>query len=183
MSKPSKQIKQARKEKLLEPSNQTLYRFFNANNELLYVGITNNPFNRFSGHSKDKDWFKEIAYSTFEHYPNRLSVDKAETLAIKSEKPKYNKAKVDGFEKAQDHFKKIRYGRIDKHEMLLGIMYTQSAHGEWLNESMVADSWIIVNAIKLAKSLGHKCSACDSILQDDRYVRYSKQFRKAFTNI
>ncbi len=182
MSKPSKETKEARKLKLLEPSNQTLYRFFNANHELLYVGITNNPFNRFSGHSKDKNWFNEIAYSTFEHYPNRLAVDKAETAAIKAEKPKYNKAKVDGFEKAQDHFKKIRYGRIDKHEMLLGIMVYQSAYGEWLNESMAADSWIIINAIKHAKTLGHKCSACDSILSDDRFVRYSKQFRKALSN-
>jgi len=182
MSKPSKETREARKLKLLEPSNQTLYRFFNANHELLYVGITNNPFNRFSGHSKDKNWFSEIAYSTFEHYPNRLAVDKAETAAIKSEKPKYNKAKVDGFEKAQDHFKKIRYGRIEKHDMVLGIMVTQSAYGKWLNESMSADSWIIINAIKQAKTLGHKCSACDSILIDDRFVRYSKQFRKALSN-
>lgn len=177
MSKPSKETKEARKQKLLEPSNQTLYRFFNSKDELLYVGITNNPFNRFSGHSKDKTWFHEIAYSTFEHYPNRLAVDKAETKAIKTEKPKYNKAKVDGFEKAQDHFKKIRYGRIEKHDMLLGIMYHQSASGRYLNTSMVADSWIIVNAIKHAKTLGHKCSACDSILDDDRFVRYSKQFK------
>lgn len=175
MTKPSKEIKAARKEKLLEPSNQTLYRFFNSNNELLYVGITNNPFNRFSGHSKDKNWFSEIAYSTFEHYPNRLAVDKAETAAIKAEKPKYNKAKVDGFEKAQDHFKKIRYGRIEKHEILMGIVITNSNYGKVLNLSIERDAYIIVNAIKHAKTFGHKCSACDSILQDKRYVQYSEQ--------
>jgi predicted GIY-YIG superfamily endonuclease len=175
MTKPSKEIKQARKEKLLEPSNQTLYRFFNANNELLYVGITNNPFNRFSGHSKDKEWFKEITHSTMEHYPNRLAVDRAETMAIKSEKPKYNRAKVDGFEKAQDHFKKIRYGRIDNHDMLMGIVITNSANCKFLNLSVARDAYYIVNAIKHAKTLGHKCSACDSILKDKRYVQYSEQ--------
>jgi predicted GIY-YIG superfamily endonuclease len=108
MTKPSKEVKQARKEKLLEPSNQTLYRFFNAKNELLYVGITNNPFNRFSGHSKDKEWFKEITHSTLEHYPNRLAVDRAETMAIKSEKPKYNRAKNPDYESAVDHYRSLK---------------------------------------------------------------------------
>jgi len=118
MSKLSKQIRQARKEQLLEPSNQTLYRFFNADNELLYVGITNNPFGRFSGHSKDKDWFHELAYATFTHYANRLEVDRAETKAIVNEKPKYNKAKNPDWESPVDHYRKLKGSLIGSKTIL-----------------------------------------------------------------
>jgi len=181
MTKPSKEIKQARKEKLLEPSNQTLYRFFNANNELLYVGITNNPFNRFSGHSKDKEWFKEITHSTMEHYPNRLAVDKAETIAIRSEKPKYNKANVDGFERSPDHMKKIRFWKIENHNLLMGIVSNWSKMYD-LGKDIQRDSWIVIHSINQAKSLGHKCATCDSILTNKVFVqhfnRQTKQHNK-----
>lgn len=188
MTKPSKEVKQARKEKLLEPSNQTLYRFFNAQHELLYVGITNNPFNRFSGHSKDKDWFKEIAYSTFEHYPNRLAVDKAETLAIRAEKPKYNKAKVVGFERSPDHMKKIRFGKIENHNLLMGIVVNWSKIYK-LGKDIQQDSWIVIHAINQAKSLGHKCDTCDAILTNKVFVQhFNRQTRllakqKEFRNL
>lgn len=176
MTKPSKEVKQARKEKLLEPSNQTLYRFFNAQHELLYVGITNNPFNRFSGHSKDKDWFKEIAYSTFEHYPNRLAVDKAETRAIKSEKPKYNKAKTDGWERSPDHMRKIRMVKIKDHDMILGIM-SPWIQAKGIGKDLEQDCFVVLNAIKHAKTLGHKCAICDQILIHKQFVQHYNRYK------
>ncbi len=108
MSKSTKDERQARIEKMLEPSRQTLYRMFNSDNELLYVGITNNLFGRFAGHSDDKEWFDEIAYATFEHHANRYEVDKAETLAIQLENPKYNRAKNPAYESATDHYRKLK---------------------------------------------------------------------------
>jgi predicted GIY-YIG superfamily endonuclease len=178
MTKPSKETKQARKEKLLEPSNQTLYRFYNQANELLYVGITNNPFNRFSGHSKDKEWFKEISHSTFEHYPNRLLVDKAETAAIKLEKPKYNKAKTDGWERSPDHMRKLRLLKeLPKHEMLYGIIFTNAA-ALGFGKNIETDCWNVINSIRHAKTLGHKCSICDQILTNKVFMQYFNQYKK-----
>jgi predicted GIY-YIG superfamily endonuclease len=175
MSKPSKETKEARKLKLLEPSNQTLYRFFNAKNELLYVGITNNPFNRFSGHSKDKEWFKEITYSTFEHYPNRLSVDRAETKAIQTENPKYNKAKVKGWERSPDHMRKIRMRKIENHDLLMGIIFNWSKLYNF-GKDIQRDSWIVIHSINHAKTLGHRCEICDAILINKAFVQhYNRQ--------
>lgn len=72
----------------------TLYRFFDAQNRLLYVGVTCNAFNRWSRHAGDKPWWPQVARTTVEHFPDRQSVLTAETLAIKAEKPKYNIRKV-----------------------------------------------------------------------------------------
>lgn len=67
-----------------------LYRFFAADNTLLYVGITNDPLSRFGGHCRDKSWFRQIAHSTMEHFESRQELEAAEIHAIKTEKPKYN---------------------------------------------------------------------------------------------
>lgn len=176
MSKPSREAKAARKEKLLEPSNQTLYRFFNSNHELLYVGITNNPFSRFSGHSKDKSWFHELAYATFTHYPNRHAVDSAETRAIRAEKPKYNKAKTLDWERSPDHMRKIRMGKIKDHDMILGIMLP-FIQAKGFGKDMEQDCWVVMNAIKHAKTLGHKCAICDQILIHKQFVQHYNRYK------
>lgn len=66
-----------------------LYRQFNSRDELLYVGISVNPFSRLDNH-KRSSWFEEIAKVTIEKFPNRILAIKAESMAIDSEKPMYN---------------------------------------------------------------------------------------------
>ena len=66
-----------------------LYRQYNANRELLYIGISCNVGSRTSQHKK-ATWFKEIAIISIEHFPDRESALAAEILAIKKEKPLYN---------------------------------------------------------------------------------------------
>lgn len=68
-----------------------LYRFYSDDGHLLYVGITNNPGNRFPQHEKDKPWWSEVRGISIERYDDRESVLKAETRAIQIEAPKYNK--------------------------------------------------------------------------------------------
>lgn len=69
---------------------QILYRFYNRSGELLYIGITDNPFARWARHSKDKTWFPEVARFETDWFPDRPSVIAAERHAITTEKPKYN---------------------------------------------------------------------------------------------
>ena len=69
----------------------TLYRFFDANGDLLYVGITNSPPRRFQQHKTDKDWWHEVASITLAEYPTRTDLMNAEREAVKSESPRYNK--------------------------------------------------------------------------------------------
>jgi hypothetical protein len=71
-------------------STHALYRFFDNAGELLYVGITMNPAARWKQHSKDKDWWTEVANITVEPHPGREAVLEAERLAILTEKPLYN---------------------------------------------------------------------------------------------
>jgi len=66
-----------------------LYRYFDADDNLLYVGITNNQFRRFSQH-KNKDWMSQICRATFEHFEYRTDAEMAEMNAIKNESPVYN---------------------------------------------------------------------------------------------
>lgn len=68
----------------------TLYRFFDADDVLLYVGIAGNPGRRFNEHNKDKDWWSQVARSTMEHHPDRHAALEAERLAIIAERPLHN---------------------------------------------------------------------------------------------
>jgi len=64
-----------------------LYRFFDAQNVLLYVGISINPPQRWNQHRVEKPWWMEVAQVTVE-YPEDAVM--AERLAIISENPRYN---------------------------------------------------------------------------------------------
>lgn len=69
-----------------------LYRHFDAEGRLLYVGISKNATERLRGHKHKSSWFKEIARVEIQHFPTREEARAAEALAIKSEKPLLNKA-------------------------------------------------------------------------------------------
>jgi hypothetical protein len=63
---------------------------FNRDGVLLYVGITNNPKERFKTHGELKSWWSEVANITLQHLPSRWHLEAAESDAIKDEGPLYN---------------------------------------------------------------------------------------------
>jgi len=67
-----------------------LYRYFDSENLLLYVGITGDNTKRQSQHRRDSFWFGYIASATFEHFDTREEAAQAEIEAIQNEKPKHN---------------------------------------------------------------------------------------------
>jgi predicted GIY-YIG superfamily endonuclease len=67
-----------------------LYRFFDAKDALLYVGITNSLTRRWGQHENEKTWFTDVARATVEHHPTRDAVFAAEKVAIQREKPRFN---------------------------------------------------------------------------------------------
>jgi predicted GIY-YIG superfamily endonuclease len=79
-----------------EDSPHVLYRMFNRDGVLLYVGITNNPKGRFRTHGELKSWWSEVATITLQHLPSRLHLEAAESDAIKNEGPLYNIARTAG---------------------------------------------------------------------------------------
>lgn len=88
--------------------SETLYRFFDKDHNLLYVGISNSWHQRLRQHYKDSDFYSEAVVMTMEHYKTREEVELAEKQAIESESPKYNKALNPNFETAPIHINKIK---------------------------------------------------------------------------
>lgn len=70
-----------------------LYRAFNEEGDLLYVGISSNPKQRWIEHACSKQWWRsEVHRKTVEWFPTRLAAARAEALAVRSELPTRNLA-------------------------------------------------------------------------------------------
>lgn len=70
-----------------------LYRLWDANEELLYVGVTSTPLqSRLARHRRIQEWWDEVANVTVEEFPQRTEALAAEMKAIGSENPRYNKS-------------------------------------------------------------------------------------------
>lgn len=70
-----------------------VYRAFDTQDRLLYVGCTSDPLNRFNCHRSHKSpWLPFAARLTWEVFPTRTAAFGAESLAIMGEEPRYNQA-------------------------------------------------------------------------------------------
>lgn len=67
-----------------------LYRHYDSNGNLLYVGISISTIQRLSQHKDFSHWFEKISKVTIEHHKSREEAIAAEIKAIKEEKPEYN---------------------------------------------------------------------------------------------
>ena len=68
----------------------TLYRHFDGEGGLLYVGIAYDAYNRWRQHQDHSAWTPEVRKTTYEPFPTREAALSAEREAIQSERPKYN---------------------------------------------------------------------------------------------
>ena len=86
---------------------EVLYRFFDSQGTLLYVGISNNWIQRIGQHAKHADFFSAVAGVTLERHPDRDSVLEAELEAIQKENPLYNRADNPNYRTWQTHFREL----------------------------------------------------------------------------
>lgn len=103
---------------------QYLYRAFDSEQNLLYVGISGKWSERLHAHEKTSDWMEQTDWVKIERFPNRPSVEQAEREAIRNEKPIYNKVFSEEYESANIHWaiikKTVRSGKaIDAHHQVL----------------------------------------------------------------
>lgn len=68
----------------------TLYRMFDADGRLLYVGITLDVGERFAMHRQGKSWWPAVAVIRLEHFATREDLEAAEAAVIAAEQPAYN---------------------------------------------------------------------------------------------
>lgn len=67
-----------------------LYRLYDLDNHLLYVGISNKPLARWALHASDKAWWGDVAVRDIEWFPTRTEAEQAEVKAIAVEGPRWN---------------------------------------------------------------------------------------------
>lgn len=72
------------------PKPTSLYRLFAADGTLLYVGIAFAPLARWKQHGRVKEWWKEVARATLEHFESREAASLAEITAVETEQPLWN---------------------------------------------------------------------------------------------
>lgn len=68
----------------------TLYRMFNADGDLLYLGISSRGPQRFGEHRQTQDWWTEVETIRVEHFATIGEAERAERAAIPIEEPRYN---------------------------------------------------------------------------------------------
>lgn len=72
-----------------------IYRLFDTDDVLLYVGVTGSLRERLGNHSRTQRWWPEVARKAVEWYPTRTEAEDAEKRAIREERPLYNRAGAD----------------------------------------------------------------------------------------
>lgn len=68
----------------------SLYRYYNSDNRLLYVGISHHPFSRVCQHGYSGKSMTDVAHIELEWFGSREIALSAEALAISREKPIWN---------------------------------------------------------------------------------------------
>lgn len=84
-----------------------LYRQFDANDELLYVGLTTDPHQRHLRHRQDSPWAHLIDRTEYEMHPNLWVGGAHESLAIETEGPLYNVVHSADRESARERRKQL----------------------------------------------------------------------------
>lgn len=71
--------------------NHVLYRLFNSEGDLIYIGITNNIKARFQQHLSEQSWWGEVADCQTEFHRDRSTLERIEADEIASLRPRHNK--------------------------------------------------------------------------------------------
>jgi predicted GIY-YIG superfamily endonuclease len=87
---------------------QYLYRAYNSQDQLLYVGISSQWHHRLHQHEKSAEWIEQADYVKIERFLDRESVSIAEREAVTAEKPIYNKVFAEDYESAAAHWMRIK---------------------------------------------------------------------------
>lgn len=87
-----RRAKQDNRRRALESAQRIyLYRYYGDGNALLYIGITGYLGQREAAHRSRSEWYPLVVRRELEEFPNRGNAERAEKLAIQTERPKFNK--------------------------------------------------------------------------------------------
>ncbi|MEU6054198.1 GIY-YIG nuclease family protein [Streptomyces xanthochromogenes] len=76
-----------------------VYRIYDQESGLLYVGMSSNPLNRWAAHAEKHDWWPRAATYRVDWFPTRAEAAAEELRAIKAEAPTCNRWAAEGWGK------------------------------------------------------------------------------------
>jgi predicted GIY-YIG superfamily endonuclease len=91
------------------PGQVALYRFYDPHEALLYVGISNDPRRRWKEHAQEKSWYPRVRHQALTWYDSEPEARRAETRAIRRERPQFNVAGAIRPERARFTFRPHRW--------------------------------------------------------------------------
>lgn len=161
---------------------QTLYRFFDSEGRLLYVGISKFFEARLKQHYRNSSWFFDSHSVTLEHFETREQVEHAESIAIKTESPMHNKAGLPGWESPLNHFAKIKawtYSNIEpdkNHKALVSLIKAclqesgadyKRQQSRWVAMSFIEAYEILTEYDTVTDKPISICQTCDLVHSSD----------------
>ena len=72
------------------PRECAVYRFYDDDGTLLYVGISRNPLKRWQAHRRTKPWWPDVARSVIDVYQSEAVALRIERERIRCERPLWN---------------------------------------------------------------------------------------------
>lgn len=156
--------------------NTALYRFYDSEHQLLYVGISNNLVSRFGQHSQIAEWHSRVTFSRVEHFETRAEALVAEKKAIQSEHPIFNKVHNFKNESSKKHIARIfdiTSQFPDEYHPNLIKEILRLLDDDWIRtqDLEVSKLWALVNALSnLSFSIDNvevPCQSCMSLINED----------------
>jgi hypothetical protein len=114
----------------------SVYRLFDADDRLLYVGCSESVRTRLNAHRCEKDWFPTVTRTTVQGFPTREEALAAELEAIRSEAPVHNvKGKVTETRQTVDLY--FRINRALRLPFKLAAILQHMTTGQILNQAIL----------------------------------------------
>ena len=120
-----------------------VYRMFDAHNELLYVGVTENLCQRIAKHWVEQPWRHQIARITWEEYATREDALYAERYLIRHLYPQYNIAE-NGRRVAAERMGHRRLYDADAWVRLGSVIRDARTEMRWPQKAIAADARVTV---------------------------------------
>jgi hypothetical protein len=137
-----------------------VYRFYDSDNALIYVGITNNPVKRWALHAYQKSWWGDVTLREVEWFSTREEAEVVESEQINAHRPKWN---MDGGEPVRGK-PGLTSGHLqkgwepDEHILSLVARYDEEQRNlaqarDELEAEIVRVMWTGVSATRISKFL------------------------------
>ncbi|WP_406730920.1 GntR family transcriptional regulator [Streptomyces sp. NBC_01794] len=144
----------------LAPERTALYRLYGTEDDLLYVGISNDPDGRWKAHQWGPNrmpWSAEVSRRTVDWHASRPAALAAEAIAIRAEHPRYNGThNYDDVEFDPASWAPVA-GQL-KHALVADLMRREIVSGRWANGGRVPSLRILGKAAGVSMRTVSKAS-------------------------